>query len=318
MKPRAICLGGTTLDILVSANADAPNLPGAKQEAQTIELAAGGGAMNAAAVLGKLGAQVEIHCATGRDEAGGFILRKLRAMGVSTSCMEIVEDAPTGKAVITIPQTGDSSVIAARGANLWLSARHIAESRADLLYVTAAPKAAYEALATCLAEGSRRFGYVAFSPGIGQIIEETRLCGDIIASCDLLMINRQEACELARRLGVARFGSRTGEEGLAGEVCQDLLRRYATGHVCVSDGARGAWLACNGGLFHEPASKPVSPSIAQSSIGAGDTFGATLAYMLNADMSPQTALRLASRNAAATMAQRDAHSGAMALEDLVA
>ena len=131
---KVLCLGGVTLDVLVAIEAEVQPLPGQKQEASHIELAAGGGAMNAATVFNRLGAQVGIHCAIGRDEAGEFILRTLTQSNVSTTNVEVVDDTPTGKAVVTIPRSGDASVMAARGANLRLRADSISIKSADLLY----------------------------------------------------------------------------------------------------------------------------------------------------------------------------------------
>lgn len=306
---KVLCLGGVTLDVLVTIEAEAQLLPGQKQEVSHIELAAGGGAMNAATVFNRLGAQVGIHCAIGRDEAGTFMLRTLTQSNVSTADVEVVDDTPTGKAVVTIPRSGDASVMAARGANLRLHADSISTKSADLLYVTAAPQAAYRAIAQRLADAARAFGFVAFNPGIGQIIADFAQCEPIIAECDLLVVNKNEARQLAQQMDLPCTGLPIMD------ICRGLGRR-CQGFVCITDGEHGAWLTGDTGLFYQPAFEQRRPAYQSCTLGAGDTFGATLAYMLRMRESPEAALQLAARNAAATMTALDAHSGALSIVDL--
>lgn len=307
---KALCLGGVTLDVLVSVDADAPDLPGQKQEVRDIVLAAGGGAMNAASVFNRLGARIGIHCAIGRDEAGEFILRRLKERNAATTYIEVFDCTPTGKAIITIPPSGDASVMAARGANLKLSAHSISMNSADLLYVTAAPKAAYQAVGQRLSDAPRSFGFVAFNPGINQIIEDFALCEPIIARCDLLVVNKSEALQLAQQMDLSCSGLPVVD------ICRNLARRCA-GLVCITDGEHGAWLTGGAGVFYQPVFESPAPAYQHSTLGAGDAFGATLAYMLTSQKSAEAALQLAARNAAATVTRLDAHSGALSFEELM-
>lgn len=305
----AVCLGGATLDVLVSVDADAQELPGQKQEVGNIALAAGGGAMNAASVLDRLGAQINIHCAIGRDEAGAFILGKLKEKHVATTDIEVFDHTPTGKSVITIPPSGNATVMAARGANRMLSAHSISKNTADLLYVTSAPKEACSAVAERLSDRSRPFRFVAFNPGMSQIIDEFALCARIVAACDLLMLNEREALQLAQEMNLKCAGLPVSD------ICR-LLGQGLGGFVCVTAGTQGAWLIGKGEIFHQPSFEPFTRADRHSTIGAGDTFGATLAYMLTMQRSPDVALRLAAVNAASTVSRLDANSGALSIEEL--
>jgi len=307
---KVLCLGGVTLDVLVAIEAEVQPLPGQKQEASHIELAAGGGAMNAATVFNRLGAQVGIHCAIGRDEAGEFILRTLTQSNVSTTNVEVVDDTPTGKAVVTIPRSGDASVMAARGANLRLRADSISIKSADLLYVTAAPQAAYRAIAQRLSDAPRAFEFVAFNPGMGQIIADFAQCEPVIAECDLLVVNKNEARQLAQQMDLPCAGLSVVD------ICRSLDRRYG-GLVCITDGEHGAWLTGGAEIFHESVFESPALPHQHSTLGAGDTFGATLAYMLALGKTTEEALQLAARNAAATVTRLDANSGALSIKEFL-
>ncbi len=306
---KVLCLGGVTLDVLVSVADDTPDLPGQKQEVRHIELAAGGGAMNAASVFSRLGAEVGIHCAVGQDEAGEFIFRRLKEKRINAAYVEVFEDAPTGKSVITIPRSGDASVMAARGANQRLSARCISMNSADLLYITSAPRVACCAIADRLSNAARPFGFVAFNPGMSQIIEDIELCEHMIQASDLLMVNKSEALQLTRQMSLPFNGLPVSD------ICKNLSRMHE-GFVCVTDGMQGAWLASGDKIFYQPSCKPLVKAHSYSTIGAGDTFGATLAYMLKIKKSPDLALQLAARNAASAISRLDAHSGALSIEEL--
>jgi len=308
---RVSCLGGVTLDILVSTDGGAPDLPGQKQDVQSIAMATGGGAMNAASVMRKLGAEVEIHCAIGRDEAAGMILRQLAERGISTEHIEVFDDTPTGKAVVTVSPSGDASVAAARGANQRLSGSTMRAATGELLYIAAAPRSAYSAIAERLSDAPRAFAFVAFNPGIRQIMEAFPLVEALCASSELLLVNKSEALQIAEMRKLPSTG-KTIEQ-----ICLEL-NEGRSGSLCITDGAHGSLLASGGTIAFQSA-VPLPLRLSHpSTVGAGDAFGATLAYFLANGERRETCLRLAAHNSAATVSRMDASSGALSIDELFA
>ncbi|MEM9523138.1 MAG: carbohydrate kinase family protein [Pseudomonadota bacterium] len=306
----ASCVGGVTLDILVLEDDEASKLGWQKQDVRRIELTIGGGGANASSVLAKLGVHVTIHCALGQDNEARMILNALHERKIDISAVESGLGHPTGKAVIRVGDTGEASVQAARGANLFFSGTSIRTAASDLLYVSSAPARVYSEVNERLADAPNAFKFVTFNPGSRQIAEAHVAFKTLFQSCDLLLLNTQEARQYARNTDAA-----------ASEMSVELLCRALGekrhGATCITNGEDGAWLARNGLIFHQPAAPLPTHSDQISTIGAGDTFGSTLTYLLAQDENPEFALDCAARNAAATVSRLDASSGAKTIQDLL-
>lgn len=76
----------------------------------------GGKGANQAVAMQKLGAQVEMFGCVGQDEQGRRMIENLQNMGVTTDHIEILDQVPTGLAVITVGEH-DNSIVVIRGAN---------------------------------------------------------------------------------------------------------------------------------------------------------------------------------------------------------
>jgi ribokinase len=305
----AICIGGATLDILVKADEESSILLGQKQDVQTIDIAFGGGALNASTIIRKLGGEVSIHCALGRDDTASVLLRHFEKLGISVSDLEFYGDIPTGKAVITIPSSGEASVVAARGANRRLSGASLNQKTCDLLYISSAPGTAYESIAKQLASSSQEFRFISFNPGARQIKDSFHAFELLYSACDLLIVNKNEALQIARQRGVDHLVSSTQELCIA-------LNEADKKYLCISDGEGGSYLSIEDRFYHQPVIKPSEQWQVLSTIGAGDTFGATLSFFLASGLGPDLSQKLAARNAAATISRLDANSGSLTKQKL--
>ncbi len=77
----------------------------------------GGKAANIAVMARRLGVSARIFARIGDDELGRIALARLRCEGVELSCVEMVKDAATGVAVITVEPNGHRSIVLATNAN---------------------------------------------------------------------------------------------------------------------------------------------------------------------------------------------------------
>lgn len=306
----AMTVGGVTLDILLPDGPQDRSGSIEKKDIPWIETAVGGGAANAATILSKLGRQVAIHCAIGGDKEGHLLLQELKGRKINTDAVEVYRNHSTGLALISVAHDGNVTVKAARGANLSFKGDGIDATTVALMYITSSPEHVYARVHRRRANDPDAIGFVAINPGMSQIVSNDIYTANLLKNADLLILNAAEARLHARK-------SRPGWDYENTMMCAKDIASKQSGVTCVTDGSNGAWL-CDGDTLHfQPASSGARQTEIGSMIGAGDTFGATLAHFLAAGIDLKHAAGLASQNAAATIGDRDASSGAKPIADLL-
>jgi len=91
-------IDSTRIERMTMRNADSSFLlleEGRKTEAEEVSTHTGGGAVNAAVAMARLGMDVMILAKIGNDERGEMILQRLEQEGVSTSLVKRDPHAPT-------------------------------------------------------------------------------------------------------------------------------------------------------------------------------------------------------------------------------
>lgn len=113
MKPRIAVVGSINLDLV--ANCERLPRPGETVTNATFARFPGGKGANQAVACARLGAEVTMIGAVGRDPFAGEALAGLRAAGVQLDVRET--DAPTGVATILVDGAGETQIVVAPGAN---------------------------------------------------------------------------------------------------------------------------------------------------------------------------------------------------------
>jgi sugar/nucleoside kinase (ribokinase family) len=122
---KLVTVGDVMLDVI------ADRLPGAGQRAHgSVQLRAGGSAVNAALAARELGADAQVVGRVGDDPAGELIAAKLAEQGVDARLARD-HDLPTGTAIAL-----HDAVVADRGANARLSPDDLPPLRGDALLVS--------------------------------------------------------------------------------------------------------------------------------------------------------------------------------------
>jgi ribokinase len=151
---RVVCIGSAMIDIIVMVESrniermtmhNAPSSfllleQGAKVEAESISIHCGGGAVNAAVAMRRLGADTAVLAKIGRDGNGERIVAFLTEEGVDTSQLIDTGVVATGQAVLVSSHDRNQTVFTQRGANGFIRADEIAEdvfAGCDLVYVSA-------------------------------------------------------------------------------------------------------------------------------------------------------------------------------------
>ena len=120
MAPSRIAVVGSINADLVLGVERLPH-PGATVAAGEPTWLPGGKGANQAVAAARAGAQVQMHGAVGRDDAGRMCRAALETAGVDTQHVREV-DLPTGIAVVAVEQSGENLIMVSPGANSLASA----------------------------------------------------------------------------------------------------------------------------------------------------------------------------------------------------
>lgn len=247
----------------------------------------GGAPFNVAYHLRRQGAAVRVVSAVGRDALGDELLRRLAAWGLATDAVARHADLPTGTVTATLGPGGDAHyeiaapvawdrIVVADSLRLPPAAAVVFGS---LALRSTANQHALEKLFSFLPSAAWRVFDVNLRPPFDDLEVVARFARGVT----LLKLNAAEAA----RLAAAAPESAGREESDA----RALAARYGAGQVCVTAGARGAGLLI-GDRWHWEPGRPVR---VVDTVGAGDSFLATLLVGLLAGLAPDAALGRACR-----------------------
>lgn len=345
---KALTVGGAMIDTIAviaderiermtMRNADTSFLlleAGRKNEAEDISTHYGGGGVNAAVALARLGHDVAALIKLGQDARAESILSRLAEEGVSTRFALRDARAPTGASVLVSAHDRNAAIFTFRGANTLLEPKDLKKDAfaVDVVYVSGLSNESADCFPMIVERAKASGALVATNPGIRQLSARQSAFRETIAKIDILVVNRQEAGALVPWL-VAQTseGGRTLEIR-PGEVLPDLarrglvaggfelslagffdgLRKMGPRWVVVTDGRDGAYISAASGVMHCPA-----PSVTVTgTAGAGDAFGATFAASIAEAASAEEAAIAAVANAAAVIGHLDTQTGLLRRTDL--
>jgi len=340
---KALTVGGAMLDTIAiiaddriermtMLNADSSFLlleEGRKTEALAISTHVGGGAVNAAVAMSRLGLDVAALAKLGKDARAEVVLSRLMHEGVSTRWALRDGRAPTGASVLISSHDRNAAIFTFRGANTLLAAEELHPDAfgVDVVYVSSLSNEAADAFPAIVAQAKARGALVAANPRVRQLSSRGAAFQEALAGVDILAVNRSEADVLVPGL-VARFGEggpalplepgetppRLVARGLAGGGHEmslaaffAALRRLGPRFVVVTDGRNGAFLGAKDAIYFCPA--PETRVVGTA--GAGDAFNATFTAQVALGRAPPDALRAAAINAASVVQHADTQTGLM-------
>ncbi len=307
---------------------------GRKNEADDISTHCGGGAVNAAVAMARLGHDVAALIKLGQDARAETILSRLAEEGVSTRFALRDGRAPTGASVLVSAHDRNAAIFTFRGANTLLEPKDLKTDAfaVDVVYVSTLSNESADCFPMIIDRAKACGALVATNPGIRQLSARQSAFRETIAKIDILIVNRHEAGAL-----VPWLVAQAGEGGRAlehrpDETLPDLARRglvaggfelslagffdglRTTGPrwVVVTDGRNGAYIGTPTGIIYCPA-----PTLTVAgTAGAGDAFGATFAASIAETASAEAAALAATANAASVIGHLDTQSGLLRKTDL--
>jgi ribokinase len=344
---KALTVGGAMLDTIAiiaddriermtMLNADTSFLlleEGRKTEAVEVSAHVGGGAVNAAVAMARLGFDVATLVKLGRDQRAEAVLAHLMREGISTRWVLRDGRAPTGAAVLISSHDRNAAIFTFRGANTLLEERDLKDDAfgVDVVYVSSLSNESADTFPTIVARAKAHGALVATNPRVRQLSSRGPAFQEALGKIDILAINRSEADVLVPSL-VARFGEggrtlplapgetppRLVARGLVGGGHEmslaaffEALSRIGPRYVVVTDGRNGAFLGTPEAIYHCPAALGTN---VMGTAGAGDAFNATFTACIALGRKPEEALRAAAVNAAAVVHHADTQTGLLAFE----
>jgi ribokinase len=330
-------INSDNIEHITMRNADASFLlleEGRKTEAEEISTHPGGGAVNAAISMSRLGIDVSTLVKLGRDQRADFILGALEKEGVSTRWVMRDDRLPTGAAVLLSSHERNAAIFAFRGANTLLSMKDIKPEAlaVDQLYISSLSNESADCFPELVKAAKEAGCKVAANPGIRQLTARGRAFLDTVGLLDMLIMNSVEASVLA-----PAFSTLEGEggpilpyeqdetmphllrRGLSSGGFQISLLRYfqcilKTGckMAVVTDGGGGSFVATNDAILY----CPIKRTEVVGTTGAGDAFSSTLVALTGLGWPLEKALKSAAINAAAVVGYADTQTGLMKIEEL--
>lgn len=275
MTASLIVLGSANTDYTVLV--ERHPLPGETLLGDELVVATGGKGANQALAAARAGAMPVFLGAVGDDANGRQMLDALGSGGVDVSSVAVIDDAPTGIALITVSRDGENTIVVAAGANARVNAheveaalRAIAGQGSVLLAQLEIPLAVVREAATIIDELGGRT--------VLNLSPSREIPDALLALCDPLVVNESEAHDLS--------GLPVGSVDEASAAAQALLDRCRS--VVITLGGDGAVFAAPGVSGHLPAPRVT----VVDTTGAGDAFVGALSAEL-AESGTGTELRAA-------------------------
>ena len=248
---------------------------GRKTEAGEVSTHTGGGAVNAAVAMARLGMEVAVLATLGADARAEAILKRLEQEGVSTEWIKRDPRSPTGASVFISSHDRNAAIFTFRGANTLLEVEDLADKAfaAGVIYIANLSNESADCFPAIVERGKKHGALVAANPGPRQLSARGNAFLESLAAIDILILNRMEADVLVPRL-IARWGE--GGPGLIfppGEPVPALATRGLVGggfemsivsylraltqlgprYVTITDGAQGAFVGSREEIIFNPA-----------------------------------------------------------------
>lgn len=322
------------IEQLTMTNADTTFLlveTGQKVEANSIEQHIGGGAVNVAVSMSRQGAEAHCLIKLGDDIQAQHVLKRLHDESVSTDFVVHTGDASTGASVLVSSHERNAAVFTARGANTLLTESDLPDEafQRDLVYVSGLSNASADQYPLILKKARAAGAFVASNPGIRQLSSRGQLFFQNLQNIDLLSLNRSEAAQMVPGL----IGRSCEPKGMIPTDVDDpqslMLRGLEAGGfqmdfsayvkavtdagvkvLLVTDGGRGAYAATAERIVH-CSTLPVEVA---GTVGAGDAFASTFAFLSARGEDLEVGLRGASFNSASVIESIDTQSGLLSTD----
>ncbi len=303
-----VSIGGATFDVFIRAPHETVHgngeefiqFPlGAKIKVESVIQSCGGGAANTSVGFSRLGMKARFCGVIGDDEWGQGIQHALTGEGVLIDAAVIVEKEISSFSIILVdPATGNRTVLYSPNVNAHLRdpvfARDLVQ-KSRWIFLNHLSDVSSAILDDCLELVRKPRGCsFAWNPGGSQIKSgfDNPEMKELLQQTDTLFLNAEEAMMFTRQCH-GEDDTTVRIETIKASI--RILTNAGATIVCISDGARGAYLSNGNHVFFAP----VDPETeVVDTTGAGDAFAVGVTWAVFRGQDLQTALRAGMINAA--------------------
>jgi len=266
----------------------------------------GGCSVNVAAGLVKLGNEVSAYTTIGNDVTGNWIHAQLEKVGIKLDYVGVEKDCKSDLSAIVVDQNVEDRVIFSNqvaNQKLVIDVQKLVDF--EWIFIGDLSGAWQHNLDIIVAAAKKKNIFLAFNPRQKTIHEDVAKIIEVVAKCDLLFVNKDEAMEIVSALN----GNLQSEEEA---YLIKELKKMGAKVVALTDGKRGAWASVEGETFFAEAllGKTVDTT------GAGDAFasGFFAAYLKEQDL--QTCLKWGIANSSSSIMQYGGQAGLLNEEQI--
>ncbi|MFJ4203980.1 ribokinase [Streptomyces sviceus] len=278
-SPQVVVIGSVNIDHVVAA--DAFPSPGETLLGRTAYVTLGGKGANQAAAAASGGVRTAMIARVGEDAEADRARARLVAGGVDVEAVTTVPGAETGTAWITTA-AGDNTIVVVAGAN------HQWPSEGDPTEGLGAQAAVVLAQLEIPLDVVRRAADACRGRFLLNAAPAAELPDDLIARCDVLIVNEHEQAVVSGQLATDKDAEVTPDEASVRKA-HDALRARGAKAVVTTLGEAGAIVTDADGVS---TALPAVPATVVDTTGAGDAFAGVLAARLAAGDSLLDAARL--------------------------
>jgi len=259
----------------------------------------GGNAANSAVGCSRLGLDVAIISWLGRDLEGELVLQTLKNEGVEQLWVRISKDDVTDQSVI-LSFDGERTIFSYHPPRDPVLPSDPPEAK--YVYLTSSGSSFSELHPQVVDYVNSFDANLAFNPGTHELEAGAQRNKKILESCSALILNSEEAGELAHGKFID-FGEEQRAEKIGGLMSE--LRDLGPDVVAVTDGARGSYAFDGGHLVFAP---PLETEVVEMT-GAGDSFSAGFLSALLKGRELEEALLWGNVNAASVISKIGCQAG---------
>jgi ribokinase len=167
------------IERMTMLNADSSFLlleEGRKTEAEDVSTYVGGGAVNAAVAMVRLGMDVALLAKVGADARADAIMQRLEQEGISAAWVKCDPRSPTGASILIASHDRNAAIFTFRGANTLLRVDDLNDEAfaADVLYIANLSNESADCFPALVKRAKERGALVGANPGPRQLSTRER------------------------------------------------------------------------------------------------------------------------------------------------
>ena len=274
-------IGSLNYDFFLKVNRSPK--PGETMHANELQFSCGGKGANQAFQMGRLGLNVLMVGAVGKDVYGEKSMASLESAGVDVSCVKQV-DSNTGMGFVTVQQDGEVSAVIEKGANQFVTVDVINEAYDRIFqsqFIVLQMEIPLETIYYVIQEASKHQVKVILNPAPSLPISD-----ELLGLVDYLIVNEVEAAYY--------LGEDKSEEALLNDVF--TLRNKVKHGLVLTYGSKGSYYIDN-----DITMIPIYKVNAVDTTCAGDSYIGAFVYGLCKGYSPIKACQFGAYTSAKTV-----------------